>query len=476
MSNAYRFIETTGGGGSGLSANDYQQSPLSGRSLHRIILLSSSLGTGHSRAAEAIHIALHDVFPDLEIDTIDFWSLMDAAVADKLKQGYLTLVTRYPELYDRVYRIDQTIWRALLKDGIPPPPLLQALQLLPASIIPNTWRWLAPGNGAYDRALLLSLVSSIRDQSWPTLDKIALRGLLHLSWDRLARQLAQRLEISQADLCISTQMLPAALLSRLKQRQITSIPSIGVLTDFGVHDFWVQKRTDHYCVATEQMAMHLLQSGVSCDRIHVTGIPLYPDFSRARTIPQARQTLGLDRQKPAVLLMAGGLGLGLTETVTSLLNTAIDMQLLVVTGENSQACQTLQQRFPTENRLHLYGWTDQIALMMYAADIVISKPGGITTAEAMACGRPLLATRSLGGQENFNVAFIEQQGIGRLVPDDQLGMSLKTLLGNHEELKRLQKLAWQSGKRDSTKKIIEVITSICNEINNQPLLNKRSTA
>lgn len=475
MTNANRFIETVGGGGSGLSANDYQRSPLSGRSLHRVILLSSSLGTGHNRAAEAIKIALHDTFPDLEIDTIDFWSLMDAAVADKLKQGYLTLVTRYPELYDRVYRIDQTIWRALLKDGIPPPPLLQALQLLPATILPNTWRWLAPGNGAYDRALLLSLLSSIRDQSWPMLDKIALRGLLHLSWERLTRQLAQRLEVSQADLCISTQMLPAALLSRLKQRQMTSIPSIGVLTDFGVHDFWVQKGTDHYCVATEQMALHLLDSGIRYDQIHVTGIPLFPEFSLDVSMPEARQTLGLDRQQPAVLLMAGGLGLGLTETVASLLNTAIDMQLLVVTGENSQACQTLRQRFPAEKRLRLYGWTDQIALMMHAADIVISKPGGITTAEAMACGRPLLATRSLGGQENFNVAFLEQQGVGRLVPDAQLGTSLETLLNNREELERLQKLAWQSGKRDSGKKIIEVITSISGISNDLSLLKTQST-
>jgi processive 1,2-diacylglycerol beta-glucosyltransferase len=100
-----------------------------------------------------------------------------------------------------------------------------------------------------------------------------------------------------------------------------------------------------------------------------------------------------------------------------------------------------------------------------AADVVVGKPGGLTVAEVLACGRPLLATRSLHGQEGFNVRFLERHGVGKLLSDDELIESIDTLLRHADELAALKERAWRLGRREGAERIAERLVALAFDSN-----------
>jgi UDP-N-acetylglucosamine:LPS N-acetylglucosamine transferase len=108
----------------------------------------------------------------------------------------------------------------------------------------------------------------------------------------------------------------------------------------------------------------------------------------------------------------------------------------------------------------VWDWTGRIETFLRAADIVVGKPGGLTVAEALACGRPLLATRSLRGQEGFNVAFLERHGVGWLVSEEELVPRVESLLADPGDLKRIQEQAWTLGRRDGAPRIADRVLAL----------------
>lgn len=424
----------------------------------RVLLLTSTLGSGHLRAAQAVEAALLERSPTPTVQTIDFWSLMDAGVAQTMRLAYLRLVQERPELYDRIYRLDQHTWRGILEGNqAPPPALAEGLELL-AVAAAEAGR-LEPGGvrHALDRVLfrVLCAVLSKRARRSSGNGVPGRRALIRWGWARLARRLEARLRAFGPDVVIATQMHPAALLSLVKKRRGLTTPLIGVLTDFGMHDFWIQPGIDCYCVAHDSIAS-LPGVAIERSRMSVTGMPLMPGFQNPPSPRQARLQLGLSPDAPVVLVLGGGLGLGVDAIAERLLVRPGHLQVLVLAGHNASARSALAplvMRYP--GRLSVGDWTEQTEVFIRAADVVVGKPGGLTVAEALACGRPLLVTRSLRGQESFNVRFLERHGVGRLVPEDDLAAEVASLLANPGELARIQQRAWTLGRRDGAPRIAE---------------------
>ncbi len=429
----------------------------------RIWLMTSSLGSGHLRAAQALEAALLERSPPPIVQTIDFWSLMDPGVAQTIRQTYLRLVQERPELYDRIYQLDQRIWRGILEGSqAPPPALVEGLELLAATAAQAGWLAPVGGRSALDR-VLFRLLCAVLPKHAPRSSGNGVPGrsaLIKWGWARLARRLEARLRAFTPDVVIATQMSPAALLSFVKERRRFKAPLFGVLTDFGVHDSWIQPGIDGYCIAHDAIAG---LPGVAIDpaRVFVTGIPLMPGFRNPPGVGQARLELGLRMDAPVVLVPGGGLGLGVEAVAARLLADTARVQVLVVAGHNASACGALAPlvaRYP--GRLSVWDWTERMEVFIRAADVVVGKPGGLTVAEALACGRPLLATRSLRGQEGFNVRFLEQHGVGGLVPEDELAARVESLLGNPDELARIQDRAWTLGQRDAASRIAELALAV----------------
>ena len=420
----------------------------------RVLLLTSGLGLGHVRAAEAVAAALHD---QAEVATVDFWSLMHAGAARAIHAAYLDLVQNHTDLYERLYHLDERTWRQVLESRSGPPrAVLEVFELI-ASLTANEGMNIPRGGRYASDRLLYSLLCAALPYDGDSLAGNGVRArlaLLKFTWLRLIRRLEPAIRKFAPDVIISTQMIPAAMTSYLKQRGKVPASVIGVLTDFGVHDFWKQRGIDRYCVAHES----ILDSEASATpRAVVTGVPLMPDFAFPLSQSEARRELQVPDEAQVVLVVGGGLGLSVDAAAASLLQRQAATHVIVMPGKNHRARAALDQlaaRHP--QRLRVCDWTDRMDIYLRAADIVVGKPGGITVAEVLACGRPLLATRSLGGQEGFNIDFLTRHDVGGLVPDGELLTRVDSLLRDREMLQNMQRRAWLLGRRDGAAKVAEL--------------------
>lgn len=429
--------------------------------MKRILLLTSELGSGHRQAAHAIKQALLERNPAIRIEQIDFWSLMDPGVADAAKNAYLELVTRHPDIYDYLYHLDQHSWQRLLAEGEMPRKVAELAQTLQTSSTTDSVKrkkidW---SRNQMDRFTISFLLASLGGLFQSSVGKFISRGLLKWFPSRLAKRLRRRVLRFAPDVIVATQMHPAAILSRARKRGIRELaPLVAVLTDYGVHDIWIQPGTDCYCVATSEMAQSLRARCAIDQSIHVTGIPLMSGFRRLPSQQQARKEQNLDSVRPTILVTSGGLGLGLHQVAEMLICHESNWQVLVAAGSNVAALESLRPLArKTKERLRLFGWTDRMEVLMRASDVIVGKPGGLTTAEALACGRPLVATHSLGGQEGFNVRFLERHRVGCLAPADRLATTLQSLLADPDELGRTHDRAWRLGRRYGAERIVNQV-------------------
>jgi processive 1,2-diacylglycerol beta-glucosyltransferase len=421
------------------------------------------------RAAEALAAALHRLEPAANLRQLDFWSLMNPGVAASIKRRYLSLVLDHPELYARLHSLDETSWRRVIENDIPPP--VEVVELIE--------RFALTGNGSRSLASLLdwalgpypsdllffptacaALPTNSHERSAASIALLR-QALLRWAFVRLQSRMEQRLQDFAPDVVIATQMVPAALVSALKQstRRWRRLPLIGVLTDFGAHDYWSQPGIDLYCLPHEDVlttsprSRSLARFGAK--RV-ATGVPLMPGFEQPPSQSVARQRIGLDpdSRRPVVLVLGGGLGLGLEDLVAPMQAQLPDCTLLVMTGRNVE----VRRRLPEGNaaggaQVLVRGWTEHMENYIAAADVVVGKPGGLTVAEVIACGRPLLVTRSLQGQESFNVQFLERRQVGELVNEHELPARLAAWLAQPDRLAARQACAFEAGRRDGARRV-----------------------
>jgi processive 1,2-diacylglycerol beta-glucosyltransferase len=421
----------------------------------RVLLMTSGLGLGHVRAAQAIEKALEG---EAHLRTVDFWSLINPGVAGAIHETYLSLVQNYPDLHERLYQLDEHTWRQILEsESGPPRAVLEVLELISKIAAEKGEHAVRGGKYASDR-LLLSLLCAALPYDGDSLAGNGVRArlaLLKWTWLRLIRRLEPSIKRFAPHVIICTQMIPAAMASYLKQRGKHSAPMIGVMTDFGVHDFWKQSGINRYCVAHESIANR--GGGDLADPVVATGVPLMPAFAATISQEEARLELNIPQEVPVVLVLGGGLGLSVDSAASALLKHPDDVQIIAMPGQNVAARKTLEalkREFP--ERLRVCEWTERMDLYLRACDLVVGKPGGISVAEALACGRPLLATRSLGGQEGFNVNFLERHQVGGLVSDRELVPRVEALLKDRTALRAMQERAAALGSRNGAFKVAQL--------------------
>jgi len=427
-----------------------------GPTSRRVLLLTSGLGYGHRRASDAIKQALAELSPASVTSDLDFWSLMNPGVAGSIQQMYLQVVQRHSALYDRVYALDEHTWRRIVENDMEPPPeVLEMTEVILASR--NASEDIRKMLGPYPSDLVLFPTACAalprRAQRRHIAHALARAAVLKAVWMRLRKRMLQQIRRIDPDVIVATQMVPAALVSSLRVERELTQPTIGVLTDFGVHDFWVQPGTDLFCVPDVSMAAPPFAPDERA-RLDVTGVPLMPGFEDPPSAPEARTMLGLDPVRPVVLVLGGGLGIGVDVVALRLLASFADLQIVVMTGRNRHAAHALAgAEAASAGRLRLRDWSDSMSIYFAAASLVVGKPGGLTVAEALASGRPLLATRSLRGQEGFNVRFLEQHGVGRLLDDAQLVEQITAWLHDPQQLEDVQARAQRLGRRDGARAV-----------------------
>ncbi|UFJ62962.1 glycosyl transferase [Anoxybacillus sediminis] len=229
---------------------------------------------------------------------------------------------------------------------------------------------------------------------------------------RLIRELLER---EQPDVVAATHAYCLPALAHARKKAGKRFRLVSIPTDFHVHRFWVHPEIDGYVVAHERLAELLeRRHGVKRERIHVYGIPVRPVFAAAAREEKAywKSRMGLSPDQFTVLVCGGEGGHGgMEEVVRSLLNVPEPLHIVVITGKNEPIRQRLSllagQLHPL-HRLVVKGYEPSIWEWIGAADAYVTKPGGISCAEALALRTPLILYRPLPGQERHNLSFLLQ--------------------------------------------------------------------
>jgi processive 1,2-diacylglycerol beta-glucosyltransferase len=227
-----------------------------------------------------------------------------------------------------------------------------------------------------------------------------------------ARALGATLDRLAPDAVVTVHATPAVAMAVLSRTGRRVPPHTTVVTDFVAHSQWVAPGIDRYCVAADEVGHDLIARGIPRARVVVTGVPVRAEFAAAPEPAQARRALGLPADVPVVLAMAGSWGsVGrLPDVARALARMSRPVVGVLVAGHDRELRASLE-RIAGGTPLRVFGFVPDVHRLMAAADLLVTKAGGMTLAEAMAVEVPLLFYGSLPGQERRNERFAAAAGV-----------------------------------------------------------------
>lgn len=263
------------------------------------------------------------------------------------------------------------------------------------------------------------------------------------------------------DVAVSTQAYPCGMTADYKKTFNLDLPLMGILTDYAPHSYWIYDNVDIYIVPSAETGQKLIRDGVLEERIKPLGIPIDPKYIPPLDKDEIKKELKLDLNLPIILIMGGGQGLGPIKNILLTIDRIKqDFQTLVVTGTNKRLYRWLQKR-RFKKRVVAFGYVDFMEKLMEISTLVITKPGGVTTAEALAKNLPMLIINPLPGQEAMNTKFLLNEGVALKVDNEsELPELLDWLLSNPGKLKQISQKISQYAKPDAAIKIAELILSL----------------
>ena len=234
----------------------------------------------------------------------------------------------------------------------------------------------------------------------------------------LIRKIYKYIKSYNPDVIICTHVFAGVIVDLLKQNEKINTTSIGILTDFAFHPYWEElTHMDYIVTPNELLGLRAKKKFFSDDQILPIGIPIRPEFGTEIPKDEAKKQLGLDPNLKTILIMSGSMGFGnLEKSVRILMNTPHNFQILAVCGSNTKAKRFIDS-MEHKKPVYCYGFVDNVDVMMSAADCIITKPGGLTTSEALAKELPMILIDPIPGQEERNLEFLVNSGAAIGVSD-----------------------------------------------------------
>lgn len=360
-----------------------------GRPAPRIVFVYGDRPSGHSAAAAAMRDQLRLLSPRAQLGEIALATEVAPVVGPVISAAYLGLIRKTPRL----------------------------------------WNYL------YDNRTVAAALKEIREPL----------GALH------RHRLRKRFKQFDPDLVVCTHALACAVLETDRADGTLRAPLAAVLTDYGVHEYWVSKNVDLYLAPSASVRHQLLARGVEPERIEITGIPVHPRFRERHDRALAREAFRLSPDAPVVLFEGGSKGLGpIAEMIDPLLEALPTAQALVVCGRNEELFLALRERYARRRQVRVLGFTSRMPECFAAADVLVGKPGGVTAAEAASCGLPLVIVDPLPGQELKNCAYLTRAGAAvQLDEPARLGTLLAGLFRTPRRLSAMRAAARRAAPADS---------------------------
>lgn len=279
--------------------------------------------------------------------------------------------------------------------------------------------------------------------------------------DRLnTKPLVKFIKSYNPHITVCTHFMPAGIMSHLiATGKIEGHLSI-VVTDYDFHAMWLSRAFQRYFVAIDETRAHLEFLGLPHDRITVSGIPIDTAFSEPFDRTAERLALELCPDVPVLLLAASGLGKGVVAFIVErLIALRMPVQTIVVCGRDEALAHRISAMVAGQARTFLvYGYTDRMHHLMKSADLFIGKPGGMSSAEAIACGLPICIVSPIPGQEERNSDHLLEQGIAIKCNElGTLGYKIERLLADPSRLERMRANARNFAKGNAARTIVETL-------------------
>ncbi len=369
----------------------------------RILLMSVRAGYGHHSTAKAIMEYFSQFGHQCEM--LDIFDTVNTHLGNTIQDGYLLSTKYLSKTYGKVYN-------KMNKEEEP-----------------------------YDKISLTSFFSTL-----------------------ITRKVKDFVRDFKPDVIIGTHSYAGVVMTIMREKGYIHCPMLGVVTDFTVHPFWESTDLDYYIIPDLLLTYQMNKKGIPTHKLLPIGIPIKKEFSQKIPQQQAREQLGILPDKETILVMMGSMGYGnLLENLMEIDAFDADFQMIVVCGTNEKAKKAIDKT-RWDKPLYCYGFANNVDVMMDASDVVISKPGGLTTSECFAKGLPLIMMNPLPGQEDKNASFLTNNGVGVYVNDDfSISEALYLFFFEKWRINLMKQAIVHIGKPNATKQLYEEVMEICSD-------------
>jgi processive 1,2-diacylglycerol beta-glucosyltransferase len=369
----------------------------------RVLILSATSGNGHVRAAQALEKAFRQCAEPVDVKHIDALQYTSPMFRNLYSRAYLRLVNNAPHVLGYVYDAADKPWRA------------ENRRL------------------AFDRLNALPLIRQIVDY--------------------------------EADLIVCTHFMPAEIVSWLLAKKRVQAKHAVIVTDFDAHAMWLTRNYDVYFAAMEETREHLVSMGLERNKIEVTGIPIDPVFAEIKDKREMRLKYGLSPDRTVVMLSAGGFGVGNMEALLEqLCAVRHPLQVLAMCGQNQRlyadvtklAGAHAEQHPGSQTIITPVSFTKTIDEYMSAADMIVGKPGGLTTCEALAKSLVFVIVNPIPGQEERNSDHLLEESCAiRCNNLPALAYKIDRLLDDQSKFAELSKNAQRLARPHAATEIVQ---------------------
>lgn len=312
------------------------------------LIFSITAGQGHNQTAKVMSDYLNSI--DVRCSYMDVFEYINPLLSESVSKIYLASSKNLPKIYGRIYRMAE-------KKNID--------------------------------------------------DKL---GLPKITTTLLSKKLSRMIEGEAPDFIICTHVFASLLVTYLKPYINEKIKTIGVITDFTIHPYWEDTELDYYVTPSDILTGQGVKKGIPAEKFKPFGIPIDPKFSHKMTREDALQKLGLPDRR-TILVMSGSMGFGdMVSEISALDKLDMDFQIVTICGNNHKLEKAIEE-LKTNKSVFTYGYVNNVDVFMDAADCIITKPGGLTTSEALAKQIPMIMSNPIPGQEDRNVEFLLNAGV-----------------------------------------------------------------
>ena len=341
----------------------------------RVAILSVPTGQGHNQAALSVEAYLKQTDADVECRIVDVVENVNRALAGSVQRGYLISTMMTPKVYGKFYDF-----------------------------------------------------ADKRDESKYSSFGRIIKTVLN-------KKLMRFIKDYRPDIVVATHVFAAIALTYLKRKYPFKAKTVAIVTDFTIHPFWEDVDLDYYVTASELLNYQAFKKGYELSKVKPFGIPIMPKFSVKIPQAEARAAAGID-EKFTVLVMMGSMGYGedVGNLVKSLDRLDEDLQIVVVCGNNKKLKRHIE-KLTLRHNIYCLGFVNNVDVLMDAADCMVTKPGGLSTSEALAKLIPIIMLDPIPGQEDRNREFMLNNG---------LALNLSSSFGIEEAIYQLMKFDYRA--------------------------------